>query len=244
MAKSFMKVRSLSLDASEAGFIAVDVLRILKSRYDYRALSAMTGIPVSTLTRYITGKTSPKGAKAERLLKNLLSNLNLAALILDGVECNGEGLNLAEALLNPSIVKIIGAHVINEFIGMKITSILSMDLLSMPLAGYLATATSRPMHIISPEPILLNGDSTPILFKEGGGLARAYWLISRRRCKRESVLAVSSRTPKPELFNSLMEVLRGLEMELGGFFSVVASEEEMRRLNIPPGVKRSYIILD
>ena len=166
------------------------------------------------------------------------------ALIMNDVGYDGDGLNLAEVLLNPSIVKIIGAHVINEFIGMKITSILSLDLLSMPLATYLASAISRPMHIVSPEPISANGDSTPILFTESeGGFARAYWLIMRKRSKKESVLAISSQTPNPRFFNSLLEVLRSLEIELGGFFSVIAKEDEMKKLRIPPGVKRSYIIL-
>ena len=245
MAKSFRKVKNLVIDvSSEANTVVTDLLRVLKSKYDYRALSAITGIPVSTLTRYITGKTSPKGAKAEKLLRNLLSNVNLTALIMNDVSYDGDGLNLAEIMLNPSIVKIIGAHVINEFIGMKITSFLALDLLSIPLVTYLASVTSRPMYVISPEPVSVNGDSTPVLFTEGEcGFARAYWLLMRKRSKKESVLAISSQTPNPNFFNSLLETLRKLEIELGGFFSVVAKEDELKKLKIPPGVKRSYILL-
>ena len=245
MAKSFKKTKNLVIDMSfEAGKIAVDILRILKSKYDYRALSTITGFPISTLTRYITGKTAPKGAKAERLLKNLLSNINLTALIMNEVGDPDGNPNLSELLLNPDIIKVFGAHVINEFMGMKITSILPLDILSIPLATYLAAATSRPMHIVSPEPVTVNGDSIPIFFLENGhGQARAYWLVMKNCGKKESVLTISSQTPNPYFFNSLVETMREMGMELGGFFTVVAKEEDLKKMKIPPGVKRSYIIL-
>ena len=245
MAKSFKKTKNLVIDMSfEAGKIAVDLLRILKSKYDYRALSTITGFPISTLTRYITGKTAPKGAKAERLLKNLLSNINLTALIVNEVGDPDGNPNLSELLLNPDIIKVFGAHVINEFMGMKITSILPLDILSIPLATYLSSATSRPMHMISSEPVSANGDSVPIVFTEGDhGSIKARWLLARKNCKSESILAVSSQTPNPHFFNALLDVLKKLEMELGGFFSIIVREAYLKKLRIPPGVKRSYIIL-
>ncbi len=245
MVKSFRKFRNLTIDVSyEANDVVIDVLRVLKSKYDYRALSAITGFPISTLTRYITGKTSPKGAKAKKLLENLLSNVNLVRLIMENADFDGNGLDLAKIMLNPNMVKIIGAHVINEFTGMKITSILPLDVLSIPLATYLSSATSRPMHMISSEPVSTNGDSVPIVFTEGDhGSIRARWLLARKNCKSESILAVSSQTPNPHFFNALLDVLKKLEMELGGFFSIIVREDYLKKLRIPPGVKRSYIIL-
>ena len=244
MAKSFRKFKNLAIDvSSEANEVIVDLLRILKSKYDYRTLSTLTGFPVSTLTRYITGRTSPKGAKAKKLLERLLNSVNVMRLIMEE-GFDGNGVDLARVMLNPSMVKIIGAHVINEFTGMKITSILSLDVLSMPLASYIASATSRPMHIVSSEPISMNGDATPIIFADGGnGSARAYWLLARKNCRSESVLAVASQTPNPYFFNALVDALRKMEMELGGFFTIVAREEDLKKLRIPPGVKRSYIVL-
>ena len=244
MAKAFRKRGSLVVDLSaDAGLVIVDLLRVLKSRYNYKALSRITGCPVSTLTRYITGKTSPRGVRAERLLRNLLKNINLPALISEGAEFDG-GVDLTEVMLNPNLIKIIGAYVLGEFAGMKITSILPLDFLSVPLASYLATSISRPMHLISSEPISADGHSIPLVFLDNGdGAARAYWLFMRKNCKGESVLMLSSRVPDPHFFDLLLKTLMDHKIELGGFFAVAVKEEELRRLKIPPGVKRSYILI-
>lgn len=245
MAKGFKKTKDLVIDMSfEAGNVVVDLLRILKSKYDYRALSTITGFPVSTLTRYITGKTAPKGTKAERLLKNLLSNINLTALIMNDFGGPDGNPDLSKLLLNPNIIKVLSAHIINEFIGMKITSILPLDILGIPLATYLAAATSRPLYLISPEPVTVNGDVIPIIFSEDGhGQAQACWLMMNKCGKKESVLIICSQTPNPYFFNSLIETIWKMGIELGGFFTIVAKEENLRKMKIPPGVKRSYIIL-
>lgn len=245
MAKAFRKSGRMLVDLSaDAGFVIVDLLRVLKSKYNYKALSKITGCPVSTLTRYVTGKTSPRGAKAERLLRNLLKNINLPALITERAEFDGGELDLTKIMLNPNLIKIIGAYVLGEFTGMKITSILPLDFLSVPLASYLSTSISRPMHLISNEPISADGHSIPLVFSDNSsGAARAYWLFMRKNCKGESILMLSSRVPDPRFFDLLLRTLIEHKMELGGFFSVTVKEEELRNLRIPPGVKRSYILI-
>ena len=232
------------LDSGEGlSSVAIDLLRILKARYNYRKLSVITGFPVSTLTRYLTGKTVPKGAKTWKLLKNLVANINISALIAQNIR-NGDGyLDLTPIMLNSNMIKVLGAHVINEFAGTKVTSVLSLDMLSVPLASYLATTTSRPLHVISPEPLSVNGENIPIVFPElGTPYAKSRWLLMNSPKKRESILAVSSQTPDPSFFNALIKVLKRKNAEIAGLFTVIAKEEILQRLNIPPGVKRSYVL--
>ncbi len=245
MPKAFRKSSNLLIDLSaDVGLVVVDLLRILKLKYDYKALSKITGFPVSTLTRYITGKTAPRGSKIEKLLKSLLNNINFSALISEYAGFNGGHLDLTRVMFNPSLVKVIGAYVLEEFAGMKITSILPLDILSMPLASYLSMVTSRPMHLLSYDPISADGHSIPIVYSnDEGGEMKACWLFLRRNYKSESILALSSRTPDPNLFNTLLKILGERKMELGGFFSVSVREDEFRKLKIPPGVKRSYILV-
>ena len=228
----------------EAGLIAVDLLRILKSRYNYRKLSTITGLPVSTLTRYFTGKTIPRGSKTKKLLESLLSSVNIPSLIAQKIRVEDGVSDLSQVMLDPNMVKILGAHVINEFAGMRITSILSIDILSIPLAAYLAMKTSRGLKIISHEPLSLNGDSTPIIFVDDEWeFARSYWLVSNEGRRRESILIVASQTPSPAFFNSLINLLAKRKYELGGFFSVLAREDHLRRMELSPGIKKSYILL-
>ncbi|MCD6260718.1 MAG: hypothetical protein J7J28_02875 [Thaumarchaeota archaeon] len=246
MAKAFKRTNRLTLNLDEGGrLIAVDLLKILKSKYNYRKLSTITGFPVSTLTRYLTGKTIPKRSRAEKLLKNLLADINISSLIAQNIDGGEEDYpNLSRVMLDPNIIKVLGAHVLNEFMGMKVTSFLSLDLLSIPLASYLSTATSRPLHIIANEPIAFNGESIPIIFTEHGGMhAKSYWLVLRGNRRRESILAIASHSPTPPFFNSLMDTLTRLKHELVGIFMVSAREAHLKKMNLPPTLKRSYILL-
>jgi hypothetical protein len=244
MSRAFRKSNNMVISLStDAGSVIVDVLKILKLKYDYRALSKITGFPVSTLTRYITGKTAPKGSKAEKLLRNTLGNINLPAFIAEYSGFDGGRLDLTKVMLNPNLVKIIGAYVLEEFAGMKVTSIMSLDILSLPLASYLSIMTSRPLHLVSPFPISSPDHLTPLIFLDDGGDARAYWLLLRKNCNRESVLLLSSRTPEPFFLNKLVESLISERIEIGGFFMVAAREEILREFRIPPGVKRSYLLV-
>ncbi len=96
----------------------------MKSKYNYRKLSTITGFPVSSLTRYLTGKTIPKRSRAEKLLKNLLADINISSLIAQNIEGGEDYLDLSRVMLNLNIIKVLGAHVLNEFMGMKVTSFL------------------------------------------------------------------------------------------------------------------------
>ena len=246
MAKAFKRTNRLTLNLDEGGrLIAVDLLKILKSKYNYRKLSTITGFPVSTLTRYLTGKTIPKRSRAEKLLKNLLADINISSLIAQNIDGGEEDYpNLSRVMLDPNIIKVLGAHILNEFMGMKVTSFLSLDLLSIPLASYLSTTTSRPLHIIANEPIAFNGESIPIIFTEHGGMhAKSYWLVLRGNRRRESILAIASHSPTPPFFNSLMDTLTRLKHELVGIFMVSAREAHLKKMNLPPTLKRSYILL-
>lgn len=244
MGKAFRKSSNMLISLSaDAGSVIADVLRVLKLKYDYRTLSKITGFPISTLTRYITGKTVPRGSKAEKLLKSILYNVNLPAFIAEYSGFDGGQLDIAKIMLNPNLVKIIGAYVLDEFAGMKITSIMSLDLLSLPLASYMSVNTSRPLHLVSPYPVSSPDHLTSLVFSDDGGDVRAYWLLFGKNCGRESVLLLASRTPDPVFFNKLVEVLLEEGAEIGGFFAVAAKKDILSKLKIPPGVKRSYLFM-
>ncbi|MEM4021077.1 MAG: hypothetical protein QXI18_01705 [Nitrososphaerota archaeon] len=245
MSRAFRKSNNMVISLStDAGLVIVDILKVLKLRYDYKALSKITGFPVSTLTRYITGKTAPRGSKAEKLLRNTLSNINLPAFIAEYSGFDGGRLDLTKVMLNPNLVKIIGAYVLEEFAGMKITSIMPLDILSLPLASYLSTTTSRPLHLVSPFPIPPPDRLMPLVFSDDSDdSTKAYWLLLEKNCSRESVLLLGSRTPEPCFFNKLVEILVNEKIEVGGLFVVAAKEDILGELRIPPGVKRSYLLV-
>ncbi|MEM1584147.1 MAG: hypothetical protein QXP57_05005 [Nitrososphaerota archaeon] len=223
--------------------IAVDLLKVLKDRYNYRKLSNLTGIPVSTLTRYLTGKTIPKGSKARRLLKNLILNLNTSSLISQFTK-DGGIIDVSKIMFNPSMIKIIGAHIVNEFAGMKITSFMALDLLSIPLTSYLSTITSRHFYIITREPIPADSHEffTIILNDSESIWSICYWVYFNQIKKRESILMISTNIPESVFFGKLIEILEKKNVEIVGLFSLIGSEEEFSRLPLKSGCKKYYIL--
>jgi len=238
------KGKNLIDSGEELSYVAVDLLKILKKRHDYRRLSIMTGVPVATLTRYLTGKTIPKKNRVKKLIRNILSNINIPSLIAQHMK-NGEIYELSSVMFDPNMVKVIGAYVINEYAGTKVTSFLALDTLSIPLTTYLAISTSRPFHVISEEPLTTNGSAVPIVYTEPRSVgAKSLWLTFNRSRKRESLLLVASRTPESSFFNNLVKNLNRMKVEISGFFSIIGDEEELMKLRLPPGCKRSHIIIE
>ena len=225
--------------------VVIDLLKILKAKYNYRKIADMTGFPVSTLTRYLTGKTVPKGRKARQLLERLLSNINLQSIINQHIRYMDGYIDLSRLTTNPNIIKVLGAYVINEFAGTKITSILSFDMNVVPLASYISTTTSRSLGMLVPEPISPNGEAAPIVYPDIDGVhAVSRWLLFNPVRKRESILLLSSCTPLPSIFNPLQRILKRKGGEITGVFMIVANEEKLKELNLPSGIKRSYILKD
>ncbi|MDW7985724.1 MAG: hypothetical protein RMI88_00710 [Nitrososphaerota archaeon] len=224
--------------------IAVDLLKVLKTKYNYRKLSSLTGIPVSTLTRYLTGRTTPKGMKARRLLRNLLLNINTSSLISQFIKDDGV-VDLPKIMFNPNMIKILGAHVINEFAGMKITSLMSLDLLSIPLTSYLSTTTSRPFYMVCREPLPLNdGDFFTIFLNNSKNLWPSSYWVYFNKAKKEEILMISSKVPDEDFFNKLVLKLEERSVEVTGIFSVVGNEEELSKLSLKPGCKKYFVLLE
>ncbi|MEM2267159.1 MAG: hypothetical protein QXT51_01920 [Nitrososphaerota archaeon] len=238
-----LEEKSIFLPNNSLSLIAVDLLKVLKSSYNYRKLSNITGIPVSTLTRYLTGKTMPRGVKARKLIKNLIMNLNISSLLSHFTDGDGS-LDLYEVMFNPNMIKIIAAHVLNEFAGMRITSLLALDNLSIPLTTYLSAITMRPFSIVSREPLpIKNSDMYTLILEDSKGVwPLCYWLYFKNVKKRESILIISSKTPEARLFNKLAQIIEKKNSEIVGFFSVVGSLEEFSRLNLKSNCRKYYII--
>lgn len=223
--------------------ITIDLLKVLKAKYNYKKLSNLTGIPVSTLTRYLTGKTIPKGAKSKRFLSNLIANLNISSFISQFIEDNN-AIDISKIMFNPNMIKIIGAHIINEFAGMKITSFMALDLLSIPLTAYLSTITSRHFSLVTREPLPTDGQESFVIACNDSKSAwtTCYWIFFKPVRKKESLLMVSTKIPECDFFNKLTEALEKKKVEIAGLFSLIGSEEDYSKLNLKPGCRKYYII--
>jgi len=59
----------------------LNVLRYLNRKYNYRKLASLIGVSLSTLSRYCTGKTIPRGVKAKTLFERASSLIDYEEIV-------------------------------------------------------------------------------------------------------------------------------------------------------------------
>lgn len=110
-----------------SSYLAVQILKTLKTGMDYKILSKQTGIPVSTLTRYVTNKTIPHGKRAAVLIEKLVSNVDIPALVNQRLVLNEDEVDVSQVVSESSLVELIVAYMLREFSGYRIDAVLGVD---------------------------------------------------------------------------------------------------------------------
>jgi len=131
---------------TSASLTLVDLLKTLKTMMDYKALSEKTGIPVSTLTRYVTNKTLPRGKNALAIVEKLLEMVDLESLVRQRILSDGEEYDVSSVVSETQLVKLIVPYMVKEFSGQKIDSLLAVDKAGLVLATAFAVLNNKKTY--------------------------------------------------------------------------------------------------
>ncbi|MEM1942832.1 MAG: hypothetical protein QXO30_03580 [Candidatus Caldarchaeum sp.] len=126
-----------------ASLILVDLLKTLKTMMDYKTLSKHTGIPVSTLTRYVTNKTLPRGRKIPETVDKLLELVNIESFVQQRLVTNGDEVDVSQVVAESQLIKLIVPYMYREFMGTKIDSVLAVDKAGLVVATAFGLATMK-----------------------------------------------------------------------------------------------------
>ncbi|MCS7110330.1 MAG: hypothetical protein NZ956_02530 [Candidatus Caldarchaeum sp.] len=138
---------SRKIDAYSS-YLAVQLLKTLKQTMDYNALSRHTGLPVSTLTRYVTNKTLPRGKRTLELIDKLLKVVNLNLLVQQRLTTEGEEIDVSAVVSESHLVELMVAQMLREFAGNRIDCLLAVDRAGLVVATGFGLSTMKKVYYI------------------------------------------------------------------------------------------------
>lgn len=122
-----------------ARLLAIEFLRLMKTRVSYGVLSQLTGIPESVLCRYVRGSIIPSFEQAINILANLSQSISINELIKKFLERERTTIiDLSRLLNDPYLLRLLSFILLLELTGKKIDKILVGRPGVLPLATTIA----------------------------------------------------------------------------------------------------------
>jgi len=235
------RVRSRG-DASTS-YIVVELLKTLKESYDYKTLSKLTGIPVSTMTRYVNGRTLPRGRKTVELVSKLTSLVDVEKIVRERIKNGYDGIDITNAISEGHILKLITAHFVKSLMATQVSSILAVDEPGIALATSIGLALDRKIYFISERPLWPEDLAINIKYYiRESGERRGVWLPKEAIKSRKSILLAAGIVSHPSLFKELHKRVSELGGHIAGLCAIVSTKETFQELK-PNQVGDKYVIL-
>ncbi len=222
--------------------VAIDVIRFLKSRYNYRKLSSMLGIPQSTLSRYVRGETVPRPSHVRRILDWAEKHLKPEELVREFV--NGEDLvELTAIAAEPMLVRMLAGSAFEAFSGRRILGVLSMDQLVLPIATAFSLLTGTKLYQLSERPYWGRERSIPIVFQQGSEpYSGCLWCPSSIGEVGEAVLLMTAAVTQPSPLSEVLKTLEERRVHVTGIFALVAKRRVWNSLRVPVACKKHAVL--
>lgn len=227
-----------------AGIVAVELLKLIKSSYDYKSLSQVTGLPTSTLSRYVKGRTFPRGQKAKQLLEKLVNVAKPEKIVSDNISSTNSEFDASSLVFDPRFLKVMNAYATNAFAGKKITCVMALDNMSLPLATSIGLSLDRKIVYVSDRPLWNDADSIYVTYYiRDLGERRGVWIPKQLLSKRESVLLVCGILMNSLLPNALISNMKKSNMVFAGIFALAASKQPWDEITLPATAKVSLTLV-
>jgi len=237
---SLTQFRQRTSDVSTS-FLVVDLLRFLKQKNDYQALSRLTGLPVSTLTRYVTNKTLPRGMRVMELLPRLLEAVELEPTIRERVRFEDGQMDIASIVTDGAILKLLTAYILNLFKGTRVTAVLATDDLSVPLTTCLGLMTSRRIYLASEK--MMSGRAISVTFYHTGtGEYKSLWVSGAVADRRDDILLICGVLCHASKVEALQTKITELGSSVSGVFAIAATADAMAELSIVPASQKACLL--
>lgn len=209
---------------------AIELLGLLKKKYDYKTLSEMLELPPSVLSRYVKGRVLPNKSRSERII-SLFSEKILTEMIKSKITRTEEGFyDLYEVVKDIGLQKLIGKVAFNEFSYVTVNKLLTVAADGIPIAVEIANEFNVELIIAKQRRDLSVRDSleekiirTPPIIE--------YLYIPRRAIKRgENVLIVDDLIRSGKTVVTLARLTERAGGNIVGVFSIAMIEGMAEKL--------------
>lgn len=159
-----------------SSYLAVQLLKTIKQSMDYKTLSKYTGLPVSTLTRYVTNKTLPRGKRTFELVDKLLKIVNVTHIVQQRLVADGGEVDISRVVAESNLVELMAAQMLKEFMGKRIDCILAIDRAGLIIATAFGLSTMKKVYYTLNSETSMTETWTEVKFRMplGRALSRIY----------------------------------------------------------------------
>jgi transcriptional regulator with XRE-family HTH domain len=220
----------------------LNVLRYLNRKYNYRKLASLIGVSVSTLSRYSTGKTIPRGVKAKTLFERASSLIDYEEIV---EEFFGESLDTENGIYishDIETIKLLSTYLLRQFIGSRVESVLALDLQAIPIATYFASLVNTELYFVDDRPLWRDGIQVTYRSSNSDG-RNSIWIPKGAARRRLSTILVAttilSHSPTKEILKTLQEK----KVQVSGLFALVSKSNIWATLSVPQGCRKVLVKL-
>ena len=125
-------------DELRSRLTAVELLALLKKRYDYKTLSELLDLPIPVLSRYVNGRVLPNTARSEKII-SVFKEGYLSEVLKSKIAKTEEGFyDISSILRDISLQKVVGKVAYNEFNYIEVDKLLTVATDGIPIAVWVA----------------------------------------------------------------------------------------------------------
>lgn len=209
---------------------AVELLALLRKKYDYKQLSERLALPVPVLSRYVNGRVLPSKSRSERII-SFFKEGYLSELVHSRISKMEEGLyDLSQVLRDITLQKLMGRVAFNEFNYVEVDKLLTVATDGIPIAVEVANEFNVDLVIAKKSRDIDTGDlieqrvirSPPVV---------EYLYIPRRAIKKgDGVLIVDDIIRTGKTIQGLAALTERAGGRIVGVFAIAMIEGVIERL--------------
>ncbi len=231
------------LDETKLKLLALETLRVLRTRYQLKELAEKLGIQMSVLSRYVHGKVMPTRERALAIVE-LARRDYLPEFFESLLRRTPEGLyDLTPIIQDQRILRTIGLYTSLIFARSVVEKVLTVATDGVPLAVHVATELGAQLVIAKPvkDPVYTEFVEERIV--RSPPVVEYIYLPKRIMRRSERVLIVDDFVRSGKTVEALLRFVERFGAEPVGVFAVAVLEETARTLrNRYSGITLEYLV--
>ena len=230
------------VDASKS-YLALELLKTLKKSHDYKTLSQLTGIPVSTMTRYINGRTIPRGRRVSHLLARLTELVDVEKIVRERVKNGPDGFDITSAISDDYILRLVTASFASRLMASQVSTILAVDEPGIALATALGLMLGKRFYFASERQLWHDEMAVSVKYIIGeSGERRILWIPRDALKSRKSTLITAGVVSHPALFKAIHRVVTESGGYLSGICAIASTATALQELKPHLAGERNVIL--
>ncbi len=205
----------------------VETLRLLKSKYSYKELSRITGLPETVLCRYVRGNIIPSLEQAERIWRSLERYMEIRSLLSERVVVRSEEgfIDMRNVLSDPRILRLVSYSVFARFAGRRVTKVLTPATNGIPLATSIAMVLEVPMIVARKSKENPYEDYYEETVVDSPASVTTYYVPRSALKRRDSVLIVDDFAQTGRTIKALARIVEKARALLSGVVVLLATSD-------------------